>query len=309
MKKILMTGFALMSGWAAFGPLPAQEPPAVPPPKEGVKGTRGRGSGPAPIAYLPVPQLTAASKVVTGAPYSAVAVNETTQTLADGNRIVRSSQQNIYRDSQGRERSEGSQTTTVLGRTVTGGNISISDPVAGVSYTLNPGARTARQVNRVGGAGRGRGMGAPVELAAQQFEMQLSLNFSADISAGASAPLEEKLPAATMEGVFAQGTRTTTTIPAGSIGNERDIQVVDEVWYSPDLQMNVMTRHSDPRSGETVYKLTNISRAEPDASLFRIPAGYAVTDPSNNPLTLNCNTAADVINCFATGAPGEAGKK
>jgi len=68
------------------------------------------------------------------------------------------------------------------------------------------------------------------------------------------------------------------TIPAGQIGNERPIQVTDETWYSPELQITVMSRHSDPREGETVYKLNNVTRAEPDPSLFRAPTDYVIND-------------------------------
>ncbi|HEX8686715.1 MAG TPA: hypothetical protein VF654_09435, partial [Pyrinomonadaceae bacterium] len=60
------------------------------------------------------------------------------------------------------------------------------------------------------------------------------------------------------------------------IGNERAIQITSERWYSPELQVVVMTRHSDPRFGETTYRLTNVTRAEPDRSLFEVPAGYAL---------------------------------
>jgi hypothetical protein len=77
---------------------------------------------------------------------------------------------------------------------------------------------------------------------------------------------------------MAEGTRTTTTIPAGDLGNEQPIHIVDERWYSPELQVVVMTRHSDPRSGETTYRLTNISRTEPSAALFQVPSDYAVRD-------------------------------
>jgi len=80
--------------------------------------------------------------------------------------------------------------------------------------------------------------------------------------------------------VIAQGTRTTETIPAGQIGNQLPIKVVDEVWHSAELQMDVMTTHSDPRSGEVVYKLTNISRANPPRALFEPPADYTVTGPT-----------------------------
>ena len=90
--------------------------------------------------------------------------------------------------------------------------------------------------------------------------------------------VKENLGKQVIEGVEAEGTRSTITIPAGEIGNERAIEIVSERWYSPELQMDVMTRHSDPRTGETVYKLTNISRLEPAKSLFEVPADYTVKE-------------------------------
>ena len=89
---------------------------------------------------------------------------------------------------------------------------------------------------------------------------------------------EEQLGKELIEGVEADGTRTTITIPAGEIGNERAIEIVSERWYSPELQLVVMTRHSDPRFGETTYKLTNINRTEQAKSLFEVPAGYTVKE-------------------------------
>ena len=88
----------------------------------------------------------------------------------------------------------------------------------------------------------------------------------------------EKLEARSFDGVTAEGTRTTVTIPAGEIGNEQPIQIVTERWYSPELQTVVMTRHSDPRFGENTYKLTNITRTEPAATLFQVPGDYAVKE-------------------------------
>jgi hypothetical protein len=81
-----------------------------------------------------------------------------------------------------------------------------------------------------------------------------------------------------IEGVSAEGTRTTITIPAGEVGNERAIEIVSERWYSPELQVVVMTRHSDPRFGETTYKLTNVNRVEQPKSLFEVPPGYTVKE-------------------------------
>jgi len=76
------------------------------------------------------------------------------------------------------------------------------------------------------------------------------------------------------DGVRADGKRTTRTIPAGAIGNEKPIAIVSERWFSPDLNVVVMSRNLDPRSGETVYRLTNIKRGEPSADLFKVPADY-----------------------------------
>jgi hypothetical protein len=88
----------------------------------------------------------------------------------------------------------------------------------------------------------------------------------------------EPLGKQTIEGVNAEGTREVSTIDAGAIGNDRPIQVSTESWYSADLQMNVMTKHSDPRTGDESFRLTNINRAEPAAYLFQPPAGYQITE-------------------------------
>ena len=82
-----------------------------------------------------------------------------------------------------------------------------------------------------------------------------------------------------MEGVAVEGTRTTMTIPAGQLGNEQPINIVAERWFSPDLKVLVMSRQSDPRFGETTYRLTNLTRAEPSPGLFEIPAGFSVVEP------------------------------
>ncbi len=91
-------------------------------------------------------------------------------------------------------------------------------------------------------------------------------------------PDVEQLGTKVVEGVQADGTRTTLTIPAGQIGNDNPIQIVDEVWRSPDLQVIVHSEHTDPRMGTTVYSLQNISRSDPSPALFQVPADYTVTD-------------------------------
>ncbi len=244
MNKIWIAGCVLIAGSMAFV-LSAQEPPLTPPQARAKEMAAVEG-------------VFAGNKVVTGAPFSAVEVTTMTQVLADGNRIVRTNQRKVYRDSQGRERVEQQPTMSVLGEQVAVAMVTIADPVAGVTYNLDPSKSAARKIPRV--------------------------NFSlSNMAIGFRPPREgtavqEQLPAGTVEGVYATGTRTTTTIAAGKVNNERDLAVVNESWYSPDLQLNVMTKYSDPRSGETLYKLTNIARAEPDASLFQVPSGYTVQD-------------------------------
>lgn len=76
-------------------------------------------------------------------------------------------------------------------------------------------------------------------------------------------------------GVRAQGTKTVWTIAAESIGNKLPIEIVSERWYAPDLNLVLLSRHADPRSGERIYRLENISREEPTADLFKVPAEFA----------------------------------
>lgn len=219
---------------------------------------------------------------VKGAPYSAEAVNETIQMLADGNRIVRRTTAMQYRDNDGRERREE---TSAMGA------IFISDPVARLRYTLHPESQTAEKgplVINFGGpapeagvfverteAGLGRGVTIRLK-APGDAPQEFTVATAGRLSAGSSNAKTEQLGNMYIEGVQAQGTRTTTTIPAGEIGNERPINIVDERWYSPDLQMTVMTKHSDPRSGETNFQLKNINRSSPPPTLFEVPSDYTV---------------------------------
>jgi hypothetical protein len=98
------------------------------------------------------------------------------------------------------------------------------------------------------------------------------------VSSDAQNRKTESLGKQMVEGVEAEGTRTTTTIPAGEIGNEQPINIVWEKWYSPELQTVVMSKHSDPLVGETTYRLTNINRGEPAHSLFEVPGDYTIKE-------------------------------
>ena len=104
------------------------------------------------------------------------------------------------------------------------------------------------------------------------------------IASGGGKTTTESLGQQIIEGVMAEGTRTTTVIPAGGVGNAQPMTVLAEQWFSPDLQILLMTRHSDPRTGETVYRLTNVVRGEPERSLFEVPADYTVKTNVRMPL-------------------------
>jgi len=157
-------------------------------------------------------------------------------------------------------------------------------------FKTGPGAAATSSVIVTSQAGTPAAAGAPAQAGtrvappadAREFRLQAtegaaSYVFRRQTSADRNE-VKEQLGKQIIEGVEAEGTRTTVTIPAGDIGNERPIEIVTERWYSPELQLVVMSRHSDPRNGETTYKLTNINRAEPAKSLFEVPAGFTVKE-------------------------------
>ena len=96
---------------------------------------------------------------------------------------------------------------------------------------------------------------------------------------GPQAEASESLGTQTIEGVLAEGTRSTITIGAGQIGNERPIEIVSERWFSPELKTLVLSKQSDPRFGETTYRLSNIVLGNPEASLFEVPADFQIVEP------------------------------
>jgi len=222
---------------------------------------------------------------VKGAPYSAQAVTETIQTLSDGNRITQKSTATVYRDALGRERRE--ETLPAIGPFTAQGDapqiISIFDPVAGVNYSLNSREHTAIKL-----PAPSQGNGPSDQLKRVQTFVAAApplpggapgaiINYKT-FNVSARPPKTEQLGWKLIEGVQAEGTRNTITIPAGEVGNERPIDIVDEQWRSPDLQVIVLSRHSDPRFGETVYSLSNISRADPPLNLFQVPPDYTIQD-------------------------------
>lgn len=226
---------------------------AQPPPPTG----RGRVFGPGFRDFGMMSAGPASRTPVTGAPYSAVQTHQFAQTLSGGNQISRQEQAKIYRDKEGRVRTE--RTFTPPGSTTAQTMITIFDPVGGSFIVLDPAKATAIKntlpppPTGMTGSEHPRGPGS-----------------------GNVQVQTENLGTQSVNGVQATGTRTTETIAAGAIGNAQPIQVVREVWVSVDLKVPVMIKSSDPRFGSTVMQLTNITQSEPDASLFQIPSNYTV---------------------------------
>jgi hypothetical protein len=242
--------------------------------------------------------------VVKNEPYQAQAVTEMKQTLADGSHIVQSTTATVARDSDGRtvrvqklntmgpwksaDSSQGnSQTLTTIFDPVAKEHIDYtsSSKVAHVLFmpSVPPGAVIGAEggfnvaaTSPLGGAESGLTVSGPAPVGAmvQGFAVQ-ARPISPQVSKGIE-PKTESLGTTTIEGVQVTGTRNTSTIPAGTIGNDKDLNIIRETWYSLELKLVIQSMQSDPRFGQTTYTLKNIQQGSPDVTLFQVPANYTI---------------------------------
>jgi hypothetical protein len=246
-----------------------------------------------PVDVLEAVPLETARRVP-NAPFRADAETEFTQVLGDGNRIERRYSSTIARDSQGRIRRE--EEIALIGPLAVDGPsprlVTIVDAVAGYTYTLDENQRIAYRnpavMTKVGAvhyaaAARGGTVWVDEQHGQAALSDQAKLSVAAVPGRRVSAPdkaaskvTTESLGTRSIEGVMAEGTRTTSTIAAGAIGNVLPIEIVTERWHSRELQMAVLISRRDPRSGDSVYRLRNIVRSEPPSDLFTIPSDYQV---------------------------------
>lgn len=239
------------------------------------------------------------AEVVKGEPYQAEAHTEIKQTLADGSHITQSSTAQVARDSKGRTARIQKLSTIGPWRSnsdsdQSGGPtlMSIFDPVANEHIDYTSDSKVAHVMTlptlpkgAMMGAARGFAVASadgPGPAVTTMFSVQGRAE-SGPVRAGepeaaAGEPEEktESLGNKAIDGIQVNGTRSTTTIPAGSIGNDKDIVVTRETWYSPDLKLVLMSIQDDPRFGKTTYTLTSIDRSEPDKSLFQVPSDYKI---------------------------------
>jgi hypothetical protein len=236
---------------------------------------------------------------VKGAPFCATIATEHTQIFSDGNRIHTSDNSSLCRDGEGRTRREaglnllGAATQTSAPKLIT-----IVDPVAGFRYMLDSESKTAHKVAirstphaagiKVAGPGGTSEKGEQV-IMYQRFGTGDAGNAffkKGGQTSDEPAPTTESLGDQMIDGVHATGTRMTTTIPSGKMGNDQPILVTSERWYSPELKATVMTKHNDPWAGELKTQFTNVNTSEPDSSLFAVPSDYKVVSEKAGPFMI-----------------------
>jgi hypothetical protein len=264
--SILCAGCAFAQGDLVHGPVTIQlkDPPEL---------------APTNLFYVRA-GLVGSTPPVAGAPYSAQSTTERVQVLSDGNRIAQTTSGNVARDSQGRVRNEAMPTGIALPTGEAPHLVTINDPVAGYTYTLDSDHKIAVKMPLPKNAPPDI---APGKMGGKQVQISVMGGPAGPVIMKRGDESDENvtktdLGKQTMEGVLVQGTRVTRTIPAGSIGNEQPIVITTETWYSPDLKVLVMSKSVDPRIGETTYRLTNIQRSEPSPALFEIPADYTLKE-------------------------------
>jgi hypothetical protein len=246
------------------------------------------------------------SEPVKGAPFCATITTEHAQDFADGNRIHTSDNSTLCRDSEGRIRREAS--LNLLGAAPQSSSpklITIVDPVAGLHYMLDSENKIAHRMAIVSSSASNtadfkvaRTGGLPakgehvmiyqrVGTAGPNMVVNDNVFFKKSVQkADEPAPTTENLGDQTIDGIHATGTRVTTTIPAGKMGNEQPILVTSERWYSPELKATVMTKHSDPWAGELKTQFTSVNTSGPDPSLFTVPGDYKLVDDKAGPFII-----------------------
>jgi hypothetical protein len=253
-------GFCAVTGGSARAQDAVVAPPPSPP-DSGYERMGGHRPMPPDVIEFVGFQAGLSDKVVAGAPFSATITTESKQTLADGNAIQRNSTGTFARDGQGRTRRD--MMMPAFGPWADSGKpaphvASLSDPVGNARYVLDADNKTARKI--------------PGPFEKQAFPREDGPGKPTADSETVTTSLGTQM----VGGVSAEGTRYTRTIPAGKIGNAKPIVILTERWYSPELQVVVMTKRTDPRIGETSFQMTNIVRQEPAASLFQVPADYTL---------------------------------
>ena len=206
--------------------------------------------------------------VITGAPFAAEQDSERHQILADGTHIDQSAEPTkMWRDSTGRTRVEA-PVMLYPPRPVQGfpNIIVIFDPTTSSQYVLDPEKRVAHRI-----LVKTQDV-PPIDTKQLGEQIQDAAN---SVAPATERVHVEQLGFQQMEGLLCFGKRTTI---ASDPSSDRKEDIVVETWYSVDLQIEVSYKTPDRGSSDNVRVLRNVLRSEPDAGLFRVPAGYTVVE-------------------------------
>ena len=237
---------------------------------------QGGPGGPGPMGFGGDRGGFGMRQPVTNAPYAGTFTSSSTEKLQDGTVITHSSTRTAERDSLGRTREE----VTMPARGTDGKThtmILIMDPVARTVTQLRPDQKIAVV----------HALPAPPQGAAAGWGHRGPDGPSPDGPAnGADGKSkgrhEDKnvvtadLGSKTIDGVVATGKRVTRTIPAGEMGNATAIVSTHEEWFATDLKIELSRSDVDPFRGTRTTAVSALTKAEPDAALFKVPSDYTV---------------------------------
>lgn len=238
---------------------------------------------------------------VKGAPFSGFFRIESKQVLADGNTITNTRTGKLARDGEGRTYNETTVAVRVVGANHgTFTTININDPVSGAQFTLLPETHTARRLETVQRAVMPSAEPADARLTPGNAKEVMTR--TPELTRGSlPAVQKEDLGVESIDGIDVRHYRETQTIPAGELGNERDLVITAEFWYTKDLRMNLKATRNDPRFGEDTLTVTEVQRTEPPLTMFEIPADYTVVESN---MGLTGVTSAGPVIAVAPAAPG-----
>jgi hypothetical protein len=239
--------------------------------------------------------LGALMSPVAGKPYAAEKVTRSEWHLADGTVITHEADTKIARDGEGRIREEIEHTNaaSIGGKQMnhTAESVTIADPVSHSLLIMSGPKPTmalrmqmpdfANTVSRPRTGGMA-GMLASPPPAPVRLGVATGSSANVGLARGSGTARDEvrteDLGKQSLAGLLVKGTRTSTTIPLGEIGNDRPITITHEEWYSPDLKVVVRSEDSDPRSGTQTMELQGLTLGEADPALFRAPVGVTVRE-------------------------------
>jgi len=195
------------------------------------------------------------------APFTATVNTEWIRQLPDGSTITLKNHRAIARDTAGRIFQERRALIPDDGKTQSGiTQIEISDPVTHELYICMPHGRTCQ-----------------VEVFSPPESLPYTPPAKAHAAQGSSSESVD-LGKQSVAGLETVGTRETTIIPAGTVGNNSPLLSKREFWFSPQLGVNLISKRQDPFSGTQNFEVSDITLGDPDAKLFEVPSGFKILD-------------------------------